>query len=133
MRVCKNVKSHQDNIKRQGVEYIDDIISQRNLLDRCKVLLVELAETACVDRSLTGLIANELASKYQRPTLVLRKSLMENGEQVLMGSGRGYNLPDFRTFVQNSGCSLLAQGHPGAFGCALAPDKIEDFIGYANE
>jgi hypothetical protein len=45
-------------------------------------------EADSVDKNLAGLIANQLAAKYTRPTLILRKIIHEDGTITYEGSGR---------------------------------------------
>lgn len=51
-----------------------------------------------IDRGITGLIANELMSKYKRPVVLLSKTEHE-GLEAWKGSARGYEkskMKDFR-------------------------------------
>ena len=55
-----------------------------------------------VEKTLTGLIANQLMAKYQRPVLLLNKVINEDESVSWEGSGRGYDksrLTDFKEFL----------------------------------
>lgn len=49
--------------------------------------------------------------KYQRPVLILNKTIKENGTIAWEGSARGYDkseLKDFREFMNSSACMMYA-------------------------
>jgi single-stranded DNA-specific DHH superfamily exonuclease len=59
-----------------------------------------------VDKNLAGLIANQIANKYARPTLILRITKDEEGNTLYAGSGRNYSnskLDNFREFCLDTG------------------------------
>ncbi len=66
------------------------------LLDN-KILVVP-TEQEDVDKNLAGLIANQLASKYQRPALVLRRIIHEDESITYEGSGRNYGKSRLENF-----------------------------------
>ena len=132
VRDCTNVKNRQTRSKDQNLETIETIIEDQNLLDH-KLLVVKL-ESALFDKNLNGLIANTLATKYQRPTMILVKR-EENDSIVWEGSARGFEaskLTDFRGFVRDSGYAYLAEGHANAFGAGFNNDQLQEFINYAD-
>ena len=145
-RTCFNVKSRQKKNQDKSLENIEDIITELNLLDN-KILIVP-TEQEDVDKNLAGLIANQLASKYARPTLVLRK--IEHQEAIndpegqpltityytYEGSGRNYGksrLENFRQFCLDTELVMYAEGHASAFGIGIAEDELPRFIQLTNE
>lgn len=133
-RVCVNVKSRQKKAQDNSLENIEAMIANDNLLDN-KLLILRVPEEQ-VDKNLAGLIANQLANKYARPTLVLRITTLEDGSILYAGSGRNYTnskLEDFRQFCLDTGCVSLAQGHASAFGCAIPKQNFNDFVDITNE
>jgi single-stranded-DNA-specific exonuclease len=89
-----------------------------------------------VDKNLAGLIANQLASKYARPTLVLRILEDEDSNIVYAGSGRNYSksrLESLREFCRSTGLVIYAQGHPNAFGIAISEKNFNKFVEVTNE
>ena len=105
-RNCSNIKSRQTKARDAALENIERIIKEKNLLEN-KILVVKL-ETFAADRNLTGLIANQLMAKYQRPVLLLNKT--EDGWE---GSGRGYDKSKFdnlREFLKESDLVMYAEG-----------------------
>ena len=70
-RTCVNVKSRQKKAQDASLANIESLIKDENLLDN--KLLVLRVPSDQVDKNLAGLIANQLANKYARPTLVLRE------------------------------------------------------------
>lgn len=130
-RNCTNIKNRQTKIRDTSLEKIEQIIETQNLTKN-KILLVQVEGA---DRNLTGLIANQLMSKYQKPTLLLNKIIHEDDSITWEGSGRGYDksrFQNFREFCSNSGLVLYAEGHEGAFGCGIADENINKFISHSN-
>lgn len=133
-RTCVNVKSRQKKAQDASLANIETLIENDNLLDN--KLLVLRVPGEQVDKNLAGLIANQLANKYARPTLVLRTIEDENGNIIeYAGSGRNYSnskLEDFRQFCLDTGLVQLAQGHASAFGCIIEANQFNDFIEITN-
>ena len=125
-----NIKSRQTKARDAALETIEGIIKSKNLLDN-KILAVQLDKSYSIDRNLTGLIANQLMAKYQRPVLLLNQT--EDGWE---GSGRGYDKSKFdnlREFLNYSGLVMYAEGHANALGVGIRHDSFDEFIAYANE
>ena len=128
-RNCTNVKNKQTKARDNMLEIIEHVIEKNHLLSN-KLLIIPLSGFD-VDRNLTGLIANQLMAKYQRPVLLLNKT--ENGWE---GSGRGCEkseLSDFREFLSKSGWTQYSEGHANAFGVGIDEDKLQDLIYYSNK
>lgn len=151
-RTCFNVKSRQKKNQDASLENIENIIAELGLLEN-KILVVP-TEQEEVDKNLAGLIANQLASKYARPTLVLRRieasnkvievdenynliDMVDNGTTVVYeGSGRNYGksrLENFRQFCNDTGLVMYAEGHASAFGIGIREENLQDFINKTNE
>ena len=133
-RTCVNVKSRQKRVQDKGLGIIEEKISKENLLDD-KLLIVRVPEDT-LDKNLAGLVANQLANKYARPTLVLRICNNEDGSISYSGSGRNYNnskLENFRQFCLDTELIDLAQGHQSAFGFSIRADKFNEFVNLTNE
>ena len=133
VRSCSNIKSRQTKARDTGVEYIENLIKNNNLLEN-KILLIQIPKEANIEKTLTGLIANQLMSKYQRPVLLLNETEQDN-KICWEGSARGYeksSLKDFRQFCLDSKCILYAEGHSNAFGFGVEDSKVKDFILYCN-
>lgn len=132
-RNCTNIKSRQTKIRDNSLEKIEQIIANQNLLSN-KILIVQL-DDLITDRNLTGLIANQLMSEYQRPVLILNKIENEDGTITWEGSGRGYDksrLKDFRGFLENNKYVMYAEGHANAFGIGIKDEDISAFIASTN-
>lgn len=132
-RNCTNIKSRQTKIRDNSLEKIEQIIVNQNLLSN-KILIVQL-DDLITDRNLTGLIANQLMSEYQRPVLILNKIENEDGTITWEGSGRGYDksrLKDFRGFLENNKYVMYAEGHANAFGIGIKDEDIGAFIASTN-
>lgn len=135
VRTCSNVKTRQEKTKETNLKVIEGIIEKFNLLDNHKILLIRLDEEHRIDSNLTGLIANQLASKYQRPTLILNYH-NNNGVISWDGSGRNYSfskIENLKDFLNDTGLMKLAQGHQSAFGAGIYDKDIEAFIEKTDE
>jgi single-stranded DNA-specific DHH superfamily exonuclease len=127
VRMSTNVKNRQTREQDAGIEKLEYLIKENNLLNH-KIILFKLAE-GDLDRNIAGLIANKLANKYQRPCCVLFKGL-ENNNIVYQGSARGYEqtgITNFKSICEAAGAEWC-QGHENAFGMCLAEMSIEDFL-----
>jgi len=127
-RNCTNIKNRQTKARDAALENIERIIKEKNLLEN-KILVVKL-DTFAADRNLTGLIANQLMAKYQRPVLLLNKTV--DGWE---GSGRGYDKSKFdnlREFLKESDLVMYAEGHANALGVGITDEAFKTFIEYSN-
>lgn len=127
-RNCTNIKNRQTKARDAALENIERIIKEKNLLEN-KILVIKL-DTFAADRNLTGLIANQLMAKYQRPVLLLNKTA--DGWE---GSGRGYDKSKFdnlREFLKESNLVMYAEGHANALGVGITDEAFNTFIEYSN-
>ena len=128
-RNCTNIKNRQTKARDAALETIERIIEEKKLLDN-KILAIKL-DTFAADKNLTGLIANQLMAKYQRPVLLLNKT--EDGWE---GSGRGYDKSKFdnlREFLKESKLVMYAEGHANALGVGITDENFSTFISYSNQ
>lgn len=129
-RNSTNIKNRQTKARDSALETIERIIKENNLLDN-KILVIRLDDRMAVDRNLTGLIANQLMAKYQRPVLLLNKTAL--GWE---GSGRGYDKSRFenlREFLHETGLVMYAEGHANALGVGIQDEKFNTFIDFSNK
>lgn len=128
-RTSTNVKNRQKRIQDEGLETIDKIIEEYNLLEN-KILIIPIPN-GLVDKNLSGLIANQLAAKYQRPTLILQE-MIRNGVKSWEGSGRSYNFPNLKDFLADTNLTMYAEGHQGAFGVGVLDKDFSNFVSTIN-
>ena len=144
-RNCTNIKNRQTKARDAALETIEHIIEEKNLLEN-KILAIKL-DSFSADKNLTGLIANQLMAKYQRPVLLLNKTVEEikcfgtKGEEITLldvsweGSGRGYDKSKFdnlREFLKESGLVMYAEGHANALGVGIKDLNFDTFVNYSN-
>lgn len=79
-------------------------------------------------RNYSGLISQQLASKYKRPTLVLK----DNGD-VYQGSGRTFNNFNLQQFLNECPYVNYAEGHSGALGVEIQTKNWDKFKQYIKE
>ena len=145
-RNCNNLKNHQTKARDAGMEVIERLIKENDLLKN-KMLIIQLEPQYSVDKNLTGLIANQLMSKYQRPILLLNKRTTEHiyqeqdgtdisyTEITWEGSCRNYDKSSFthlKDFLSQSGLVMYAEGHQNALGTGIRDEVMEYFINYSN-
>lgn len=128
VRNATNVRNRQKKARDNGFESVEQIIAANNL-DKNKIIVVQVSED--LDKNLTGLIANQLMAKYQKPVLLVR----ETDEGLLQGSARGYDkseLKDLKSFLLESGFMEYAEGHAAAMGVGIYKDKVNALVDYSN-
>ena len=146
-RNCTNIKNRQTKARDAALETIERIIEEKKLLDN-KILAIKL-DTFAADKNLTGLIANQLMAKYQRPVLLLNKVVEKTpiydtlGKEISTltsisweGSGRGYDKSKFdnlREFLKESKLVMYAEGHANALGVGITDNNFTTFINYSNQ
>lgn len=134
VRTCNNIKNHQKKLKDENTFSIEQTILEQDLL-KDKILIVQIPKEKSIHKGLTGLIANELANKYQRPTFILNET-EENGKKVWSGSARNCEnskVQNLRQECLDSNLFTLAQGHASAFGVAFLDENAEAVRQYFNE
>lgn len=140
-RLAVNAKSRQDNAKKKSMPILTDKINGENH-DKDNLIIVTLSdkETDKVSPNITGLVAMDLVKEYNRPVLVLREVEVEQEDgtkkKLFSGSGRSgkfSGLDSLLDFLRQSNLVDFAQGHAGAFGVMIAPDKIEQVRKYAED
>jgi len=134
-RNCTNIKNRQNKARDASLKIIEQIIKEENLLKN-QILIVRLPVECAIDKNLTGLVATKIANQFQKPTLILNETRdAETNELIWAGSGRIFsqsNFTTFKDFLEQSNYFEMAQGHQGAFGCAIKDVNIDSFTEYAN-
>ena len=120
VRTCTNVKNRQGKAETVGMELVEHLIQDNNMLDH-KVLLF-LLEPGQIKSEIRGLVANKIMAKYQRPCCMLTKRVDETGRITYEGSARGCDkvgVTDFKGICAKTNAVDYTIGHPGAFGLGL--------------
>ena len=130
-RIAKNVKAKQDRLKDKALDLIDYKIQKDNLNEN-NIIIVELEEEDNIPNELTGVLAQNIVSKYNRPAFVVRL----DSHEVLRGSARNnsnfQDLPSLKTFLDNSGYFEMVAGRESAFGLALPLKNMQSFVNFMN-
>ena len=128
VRMCTNVKRQQTTERDKYFITVTNQIEEQKLLDH-KILAIRLKNN--VNKNLTGLIANEIANKYQRPTLILN-AITDDEENIhYSGSGRNFaNSPieELKDLLSSTGVIDFAEGHQNAFGFSVLDKNFDKFI-----
>lgn len=133
VRVASNLKNRQDKEKNAWVETLEE--NDDKSIFNHNLLLFKIDDSD-FNKNLSGLIANQLAAKYGKPTLVLSKKYNAATDIITYeGSGRFPSSADgfsLKKFLKDSKYCLYAEGHDSAFGCGLLDTEIEPFIEYCD-
>lgn len=124
----KSLKSKQDRGKDPLITRIVMDL-QKNKADRFPIIIAQAP--ANTPKSMTGLIAGQIAGMYCKPTIL---GHINNG--VFTGSLRSLNnstVENFKDFCIESGLVYWAAGHPSASGISLPVQNIEKLLNYAEE
>jgi single-stranded-DNA-specific exonuclease len=126
-KMCKNIKTRQDNAVKSALKKIEPKI-KINKSDRCIILNVDKT----LEQPHTGLVAQKIADKYKIPTLLYRE--FEDEKEFIGGSFRGIdNISlDTRMDIVNSNIAEYGQGHPQAGGWKINKNKLEELKEYLN-
>lgn len=126
VNLCKGCKETQDLMAEEGYLEILEQIEKCNL-DRYAVLICNGER---VYPSIKGLVANKIATKFCRPTLVLSE---KNG--ILKGSGRGSRdsaIGNFKNLLSLFPYNIILEGHGNAFGYGIRADDINKLYHYIS-
>lgn len=110
----KNIKAEQDNVIK---EFDEDSL---NIHDKFIYAFSDVAD-------LSGVLANKIAGKYHRPTLILRKS-----DDMIYGSMRGFGTENFAELLESTGYCKCS-GHENASGIEIKQSEFNDFINKLDE
>ena len=129
------IKRRQTKLETESMDLLEKKIAEQHLLDNS--ILVCCCEPGEIEPNIRGLAANKLASKYQRPCLVLTKNkTKDDDEYFYRGSGRNYSMSavsDLKAVEESTGLIEYAQGHGNAHGFGIAESNLDAFITAMNE
>lgn len=130
IRTVTNVKNRQTRAQDAGMELLEKMIVEKDLL-KDKVLLF-LLEPGQIDRNIAGLCANKIMAKYQRPCCVLTRVIEETegkNKMSYQGSARGYDksgVSNFKNICAAAPGVMFAEGHQSAFGLGIEYGYLEE-------
>lgn len=121
VRVCLNAKNKQKKIVDELLSTVEEQIEAEKMYNDA-IIILKLNEIP--NRSLTGLVANQVAAKYNKPTLLLILDEQDN----YSGSGRNYNLSnieDLKDCLNNTELFNFVEGHQSAFGISINTNNLD--------
>ena len=122
IRTCTNVKNRQTREEEKGLELVEHLIEDNNMMEH-KVLLF-LLEPGQIQPEIRGLIANKLMAKYQRPCCMLTKCIRKVQEDVIVEGEIGED--GSMNFVHIQGDPWMGSGRcPKIIGHAWGPGILE--------
>lgn len=131
-RVGKNAKSRQDKIKDKATELLDFRIQKEELYNN-NIILVEIEDEDNIPQELTGLIAMNLVSKYNKPVMVGRRDNYDSIGGSIRSGDNFSGLPSFKVFLENSGLMEFVAGHDLAGGWRMDIKNISKLLEYSNK
>lgn len=126
VRLMTSYRGKQNRSRDKSVKLLLDKAQE---CENDKVAIID--GTAEIEQSLTGLVAIRISEAINKPVLLVRK----RGDE-LAGSGRAFNncpIEDFRALTEQCPHMSMAQGHPGAFGCSLPAEHLDNVRKWFNE
>ena len=137
VRLCKNAKASQGRLIDRQVPLICDNIERKGKQNR-SLIMCNVTDT--LEPEFTGLAAMKVASKYEKPVILLRKVSDEADEVEYSGSVRNPHdcpIDNLKDVINSLNCVEMAQGHQGAFGLKIKKNNINElqsrFEQYVNE
>lgn len=131
IRILGNIKSRQGREVDKAMEKLNAQIAENNLEQNQLILLDTKGE---FPSEFNGLIANKFLQKYKKPVLIGREHTFD-GQLVFSGSARGDDkstLPNLKTFLNESGKVIYAEGHEAAHGFAIPAGTQQELVDYFN-
>ncbi|MGL4850881.1 MAG: DHH family phosphoesterase [Clostridium sp.] len=118
------MKQQLEKVKAKQKKYVDKALQEIELIENDKIVIAVGEDIA----TLSGLIANKLTHSYNKPSLVLSKTVIDN-EVVYRGSARSSDklTADFNRLTAQWG-SIRSIGHNNAFGISIKGNELESFI-----
>lgn len=128
--VAERVKRRQTKLQDESMELLENKIEEENLLDNAIILcLCELGE---VEKNISGLCANKIQAKYQKPTAILTYSkTINDDEPYYRGSMRNYSLSPIQNLkdeLEKTEEIEFCAGHQGAAGLGIALSHVGSFL-----
>jgi len=135
-RLCCNTKSRQSKMQDKAVQEVDNIYSEENKNN--SICFINVSKIESVTKELTGLVAMKIASKYDKPCLVIRKDNVKSNDNniIFSGSARNVNdgfIEDLKAELEESGLFEELVGHANAFGVSIKRENIPLAIEYFNK
>lgn len=120
--ICTKAKNRQAAIVKKLVSIIEE-----SIINDSGVIIAFAGDNE--HTGVTGLVANKLAAKYDKPVILLNEK-----EETYTGSGRGHEktIKDFRQWCEDSKLIEFAQGHDNAFGISIRKENLEAFKEYTK-
>lgn len=126
IRVGNNAKSRQRTATNKAMEYINKQIIE-NKLEENKILIIDVTDE--INKGVTGLVANKVASTYKRPVMLIHKL----SEGLCAGSARSYGVSNLKDICSETGLFSLCAGHQESFGIEISPDNVDKVVSTFNE
>ena len=132
IRIMNNIRARQNREVEKAMAVLEDQIKD-GALDQNQIIILD--SKGEFSSEFNGLIANKFLQRYKKPILV-GKERVYDGVKVFSGSARGDDkstLPNLKSFLNNSGKVIYAEGHESAHGFAIPSGTQKDLELYFNE
>jgi single-stranded-DNA-specific exonuclease len=116
IKSCSEINDKRKVVQGDLIEKIDNMVDLSH-----KIIIVDVSEFESPS-TMNGLIANNVAQKYQKPTLIVS---FDKETSVLSGSGRNYGSSfDFKNLLLETKLFEMVEGHPNSFGVEFLPENL---------
>ena len=130
-RISKNIKSRQDKIKERALDLIKFRIEKDNLSEN-NLIIVEIYPEDNIPNEISGLIAQNIVSEYNKPCFIVRR----NSKNILSGSlrnnGNFKDLPELKSVLEKTGLFEMLAGHENAAGVSIAANRVPSLLQFMN-
>ena len=128
--IAERVKRRQTKLQDESMELLENKIEEENLLNNAIILC--LCEPGEVEKNISGLCANKIQAKYQKPAAILTYSkTINDDEPYYRGSMRNYSLSPIQNLkdeLEKTEEIEFCAGHQGAAGLGIALSHVGSFL-----
>jgi len=131
VRICDNAKKRQTTAVNKGMSIVENNLTETN---HNSIIYIDKEQELSFE--LSGLIANKLLSKYNKPTLLLKEYINDKGIKEYRGSVRSKSVEgadNFKEIINGITGVEYAQGHASAFGIAINEELFKEFKVHLND
>ena len=121
-KTATKIRRTQQNVIKKSVVTLSEQVEKYELNDN-EILLCN--GTGIIEKAYTGLIANSMANKYKKPTLILNQD--NQNKELFFGSARASNdhpLKELNKWCNDTGLFSKVAGHEGSFGIIIHEHQI---------
>lgn len=125
IKKCDKLNKQRKKIQAELVKKVEKKIDHSH-----KTIFVIMDDVREKNKTLNGLVANNIMQKYKKPTFILNLNEETNS---YVGSGRSLGNIDVRELMNQCELSVEAEGHEGAFGVEIKKSELNNLINLLDD